>query len=102
FLSFFHRLPRFPTRRSSDLPTAAADVRNPPDRSRRPEGTPSSRTDPAGCSEASARGRSRPPSPLETRTAYPYPPSDECPLARTADRKSTRLNSSHVSIPYAV
>src|SRR5690606_40313505 len=46
------------------------------------------------------RGRDRGPAPHPGRDARHHPPR-RCPLG-TPDRKSTRLNSSHVKISYAV
>src|SRR5690606_41213222 len=88
-------LPSFPTRRSSDL--RATSTSRPSCAAR-----PTDRTFP---------GRGRPFPPQE-----PLPPlagevpaqrgmgvsSRECPPGLSRDRKSTRLNSSHVKISYAV
>src|SRR5699024_12539244 len=76
-------LPASPTRRSSDLSAAPAGHR------RRRRGR---------------RGRHRPRRcPAQHRCPRPpWPPSTIPPAEDTRDRKSTRLNSSHVSISYAV
>src|SRR5699024_11300379 len=79
--------PSFPTRRSSDLLSVKVS------------GTPSTVSDPSmfdRMSERTIPDCSRMSGPLEPSAGYgpadgPYP-----------DRKSTRLNSSHVSISYAV
>src|SRR5207253_9632737 len=93
-------LPSFPTRRSSDLldrhPLAGA------------EATPTERLPKAHTA------RSRPAAPPQARTA-PVGPSprrlvrwtlrsraEHWPTLQGRDRKSTRLNSSHVAISYAV
>src|SRR5690606_41911276 len=70
-------LPSFPTRRSSDLVPPAA-----PCRQQARSGISARRPPPA-------EGRS-------AESAHRFPPP------RPADRKSTRLNSSHVKISYAV
>src|SRR5207249_5503407 len=81
----------FPTRRSSDLP----------ERDQRP----ARRDEPRRAAPAAA------PRPPAARSLAPEaqlrPPGDDRPLAdlgplEPLDRKSTRLNSSHVSISYAV
>src|SRR5207249_11043611 len=84
FLTFFFQRPRphrylhsFPTRRSSDLETARRRLTLGPSFNR----------------WSSARFSSR-----DHRTAWDSRPASAC----WPDRKSTRLNSSHVSISYAV
>src|SRR5690606_41712326 len=86
----------FPTRRSSDLGTRP-----------RPLGVPTSRPDHG----RRRRTRPVPPSPLLERPARPRRHvsggwirrgGPRLGLARQRDRKSTRLNSSHVKISYAV
>src|SRR5207249_10156824 len=74
----------FPTRRSSDLCAARATH---PTRSRHADATTRTR----GAAAAARPRRVRPSAPA-TRAAS----------AHSIDRKSTRLNSSHVSISYAV
>src|SRR5699024_12742907 len=92
----------FPTRRSSDLET-----------------TPADRSPIAGSAEAS-RGQSEfdqfssPPVPRSQQgqtlyqdlpryeTPHQYVRVVSSPILKSQDRKSTRLNSSHVSISYAV
>src|SRR5699024_12445066 len=81
YLSFHHRdLHSFPTRRSSDLAGPRAGAQ--PDHPAR---------GPAAAVQHLHQGG----------LARPVGPGDDQPLA-AADRKSTRLNSSHVSISYAV
>src|SRR5690606_41737414 len=81
----------FPTRRSSDL--AASECTSPPH--------PTA----AACGRTTRTPRSRrTPAPS---TPTPQPPESRRPESRTPtedpeDRKSTRLNSSHVKISYAV
>src|SRR5207249_11286018 len=89
-----HRgLHSFPTRRSSDL-LAEALARPGPDvatvtRHRVTE------TDAGGRPVLQRRGGLAP-------SGHAFPPSSETPRPEGPDRKSTRLNSSHVSISYAV
>src|SRR5699024_11861349 len=77
----------FPTRRSSDL--------GPPPDGRGPPGGPCPRWCPRA---ARPRHRSPPDGPRRSRGSSPSAPRG----SPAADRKSTRLNSSHVSISYAV
>src|SRR3712207_8998403 len=42
------------------------------------------------------------PTPTRAWLFYPLPPGCPCLLQKTTDRKSTRLNSSHANISYAV
>src|SRR5207249_10474221 len=77
-----HRdLPSFPTRRSSDLRPAVVLA------GRRPRRAPPDGARPRPARAAAGAGR-------------PLRPAGDA--ARAADRKSTRLNSSHVSTSYAV
>src|SRR5205814_9596779 len=91
----------FPTRRSSDLsrfatgspaslrpriPTATRSVPSPATFTTRPEPTPL----PTACAAGSV-------GPVTSSIRQP-PPSPSAPI----DRKSTRLNSSHLGISYAV
>src|SRR5699024_12847223 len=75
----------FPTRRSSDLPRRTSG-RSSPRRSPRRSCTPSSASPDTGCRGTGPWQQRR----LSHRNC------------RRRDRKSTRLNSSHVSISYAV
>src|SRR5205814_8703975 len=82
----------FPTRRSSDLPTPEPTTRILP--------TTSSA---ASCSRVVPHRRScRSPSRLKARDEHDRPPRAPRARCRRADRKSTRLNSSHLGISYAV
>src|SRR5437868_9757328 len=90
-------LPSFPTRRSSDLPNLGSAFRE-YFQVRYPEPNPElDRPDLVrellGRSQAARRAR-------ELRATAPGRRTG--PGARSRDRKSTRLNSSHVSISYAV
>src|SRR5690625_7845598 len=87
FLSYISRdhrdLPSFPTRRSSDLPTEYR----------------SSYEELAGWLEAYA---DHPGAAAVHSLALQRQPAGAAPLRKPEDRKSTRLNSSHVAISYAV
>src|SRR5690349_23881410 len=74
--------PSFPTRRSSDLSTS-----EPPSSS--------------GAVTRSGRWRRDAASAVFSATRYSHVSGDDAPL-NDGDRKSTRLNSSHVEISYAV
>src|SRR5699024_11561727 len=77
-----------PTRRSSDLLAAVS------------ESAETAETDTAGSSSAAATATT---TATATRTSADDPEDTEVPAEdAAADRKSTRLNSSHVSISYAV
>src|SRR5690606_41752340 len=86
----------FPTRRSSDLRSVAVEFRPPrpderggvPRRAVLPPRNPAATRPPAHADTAAAGHRGAPTAGSEVR--------------RTQDRKSTRLNSSHVKISYAV
>src|SRR5690606_41952759 len=89
-------LPPFPTRRSSDL-------------SRRSPPAPRSAVGPSGSPPPQARGSPSTRSPTMFRWMSVVPPpivyAKDCrygPVHTPSDRKSTRLNSSHVKISYAV
>src|SRR5207249_12282771 len=95
-------LPSFPTRRSSDLDPRYTP-RLPPDSALEPErrdhgadvahpelGRPVCRPDPG-----------RQGVPVNFTETSPLRRDEDCPVLATRDRKSTRLNSSHVSISYA-
>src|SRR5207249_11871957 len=93
------RLPSLPTRRSSDLVLPAAACRDQRDRDNEQTtqhelviGVCASPDNPPSRSRRSS-DRARPAPPTSPRTR-------RCTAA--TDRKSTRLNSSHVSISYAV
>src|SRR5207249_10002174 len=87
-------LPSFPTRRSSDLGGAERGVAQVPEDQEGEDGAPAvarlSDADP----KRHVRGTDRSPA-----DHLPRPPRSRAP---DRDRKSTRLNSSHVSISYAV
>src|SRR5690606_39699873 len=84
YCSAAHRArPSFPTRRSSDL--SATSTGGPAGRSRTPPGV-------------AAR---QPRGPCVTTTSRVRPPT-RARATSAPDRKSTRLNSSHVKISYAV
>src|SRR5690606_41336879 len=90
--SVCHDIPSFPTRRSSDLPSWLQ-------RNRRDSGVAQlalGRRSSARACKASARcGSAATPSPCRSKAARRQSPQGR-------DRKSTRLNSSHVKISYAV
>src|SRR5690606_41988004 len=97
---FFHRFPShlcahsFPTRRSSDLtlvPTSALSSVDLP-----ALGAPTRATKPQRVS--SRGGDSSETDPMSSSGSVMMPPTP----SRARDRKSTRLNSSHVKISYAV
>src|SRR5699024_6051093 len=57
----------------------------------------------AGAPTRTTAGARNPPSYHHPLRSYPHPPSyHHPPIRRTQDRKSTRLNTSHVSSSYAV
>src|SRR6266704_5521415 len=58
--------------------------------------------DPAGDTGPGRPGRAGTPLPHHPRRRDPYPLPDGAAVRPGPDRKSTRLNSSHVSISYAV
>src|SRR5690606_42084551 len=83
-------LPSFPTRRSSDLGQADAP---------RGGGRPPTRRHPL---RAGRDGGAHPPRPARLRRLLRARGGHARGAARRLDRKSTRLNSSHVKISYAV
>src|SRR5207247_10135528 len=85
-----HRIsPSFPTRRSSDLMTL------PSWSARRTRSTPSSRPEPRPSGDLPERAACG-------RVSRPSPPTRSSCRIGSEDRKSTRLNSSHEWISYAV
>src|SRR5690606_42107494 len=87
-----HRhLPSFPTRRSSDLCSMASSVEE-----RKPAWLAFSRTSHIDMLFVFASSRA-----LST-VVLPIPLPGKLMMRLSADRKSTRLNSSHVKISYAV
>src|SRR5690606_41329186 len=81
----------FPTRRSSDLQTT-----------RYCPACGAARCDVCGEREDPRRGRRAPPRARAAGKAVRLRGADADPLRPSEDRKSTRLNSSHVKISYAV
>src|SRR5699024_12177450 len=88
--------PSSPTRRSPDLPAPTRRQHEPHRDCRRPSSPRSRTAEPAAAHRTSGADRPSPP-PTAAARSERWPP---CPFA--TDRKSTRLNSSHVSISYAV
>src|SRR5439155_26550846 len=93
-----HTLPPFPPRRSSDLPLTAPDA--PPASAPRRRSVGRRPVSPAVWPPPTSRAasRRRPPA----RESVPRAARRILGLAERIDRKSTRLNSSHVAISYAV
>src|SRR5699024_12383295 len=87
FCSFFRNPHSFPTRRSSDL-VIEHDLQ----RLRRRD----------GAWRRVVRGTAQRRHPARRRSTGRRRGCPRCAVPRTTDRKSTRLNSSHVSISYAV
>src|SRR5690606_41955382 len=85
----------FPTRRSSDLP------RLPPFPRGRGGDRPPRRAPLPASRSSGAHADLQPRNPQLLRHP-PLRPRPACPLESRQDRKSTRLNSSHVKISYAV
>src|SRR5437868_3815411 len=95
----YHAAPSFPTRRSSDL-TSSACSSSGPTCTRRPARAFSRESSESSRKRLQARSIAASCASTEARAAES--PSGSAVRSTTPDRKSTRLNSSHVSISYAV